>query len=31
MNSQLVRSVAWAVVGVLVFALVASLVLEGVA
>jgi hypothetical protein len=31
MNTRLVRTVAWAVVGVLVFALVASLILEGFA
>jgi hypothetical protein len=31
MNHRLTRTVAWVVVGVLVFALLASLVLEGLA
>jgi len=31
MNTSLVRTVAWAVVGLLVFPLVASLILEGFA
>jgi hypothetical protein len=31
MNTPLVRTVAWAVVGLLVFALVVSLILEGLA
>jgi len=31
MNTPLVRTVAWAVVGLLIFALVASLILEGFA
>jgi hypothetical protein len=31
MNTSLVRTIAWAVVGLLVFALVASLILEGFA
>jgi len=31
MNTSFVRTVAWAVVGLLVFALVASLILDGFA